>query len=96
VKLQLVRGQTILIISKNLLLLSSGSFLRNHKLSRSRRRRRAGKLAREKILKTKSTHVQMHARNPVTIVGAVEEHRTSKHWTGTEEVEEETITTTRA
>jgi hypothetical protein len=80
VKLRLVRGQTILIISKKLLLLSSGSILRDHKLSRSRRRRRAEKLAREKIPKTKSTHVQMHARNPVTIVGAVEEHRTLQHW----------------
>jgi hypothetical protein len=37
-------------------------------------------LAREKIPKTKSTHVQTHARNPVTIVGAIEEHRASQHW----------------
>jgi hypothetical protein len=79
-KLRLVRGQTILIISKKPLLLSSGSLLRDHRLSRSQRRRRAGKLAREKIPKTKSTHVQTHVRNPVTIVGAVEEHRTSQHW----------------
>jgi hypothetical protein len=28
----------------------------------------------------KSTHVQMHARNPVMIVGAVEEYQTSQHW----------------
>jgi hypothetical protein len=27
----------------------------------------------------KSTHVQTHARNPVTIVGAIEKHRTSQH-----------------
>jgi hypothetical protein len=74
VKLRLVRGQTILIISKKLLLLSSGSLLRDHRLSRSRRRWRAGKLAREKIPKTKCTHVQMHVRNPVTIVGVIEEH----------------------
>jgi hypothetical protein len=80
VKLRLVRGQTILIISKKLLLLSSGSLLRDHRLSRSRRRRRAGKLAREKIPKTKCTHVQMHVRNPVTIVGVIEEHQTSQHW----------------
>jgi hypothetical protein len=73
VKLWLIRGQTILIISKKLLLLSSGSLLQDHRLSRSRRRRRAGKLAREKIPKT-------HVRNPVTIVGAVEEHRTTQHW----------------
>jgi hypothetical protein len=57
VKLWLVRGQTILIISKKVLLLSSDSLLRDHRLSRSQRRRRAGKLAREKIPKTKSTHV---------------------------------------
>jgi hypothetical protein len=79
-KLRLVRGQAIIIISKKLLLLSSDSLLWDHRLSRSRRRRRAGKLTREKILKTKSTHVQMHVRNPVTIVGAIEEHRTSQHW----------------
>jgi hypothetical protein len=40
----------------------------------------AGKLANEKIPETKSTHVQTHARNLVTIVGAIEEHRTSQHW----------------
>jgi hypothetical protein len=80
VKLRLVRGQTILIISKKSLLLSSGSVLRDHRLSRSRRRWRARKLTREKILKTKSTHVQAHARNPVMIVGVVEEHWTSQHW----------------
>jgi hypothetical protein len=80
VKLRLVRGQTILIISKKLLLLSGGSLLRDHKLSRSQRRWRAGKLTREKIPKTKSTHVQMHARNPVTIVGVIEEYWTSQHW----------------
>jgi hypothetical protein len=79
VKLWLVRGQTILIISKKTFLLSSGSLLRDHRLSRNRRRRLAGKLTREKIPKMKSTHVQMHARNPVTIVGAVEEHQTSQH-----------------
>jgi hypothetical protein len=78
VKLRLVRGQTILIISKKLLL-NSGSLLRDHRLSRSQRRRRAGKLAREKIPKMKSTYVQMHTRNPVTIVGAIKEHRTSQH-----------------
>jgi hypothetical protein len=70
----------ILIISKKPLLLSSGSLLRYHRLSRRRRRRWAGKLAREKIPKMKSTHVQTHARNLVTIVGAVEEHWTSQHW----------------
>jgi hypothetical protein len=80
VKLWLIRGQTILIISKKSLLLSSSSLLRDHKLSRSRRRRRAGKLVREKIPKMKFMHVQTHARNPVTIVDAVEEHRTSQHW----------------
>jgi hypothetical protein len=79
-KLRLVRGQMILIINKKLLLLCSGSLLRDHRLSRSRRRRQAEKLACEKIPKTKSTHVQMHARNPVMVVGAVEEHRTSQHW----------------
>jgi hypothetical protein len=79
-KLRLVRGQTILTISKKLLLLSTSSLLRDHRLSRSRRRRRAGKLAREKIPKAKSTHVQTHARNPDMIVGAIEEHRTSQHW----------------
>jgi hypothetical protein len=73
-KRRLVRGQAILIISKKPLILSSGSLLRDHRLSR---RRRAGKLTHEKIPKTKSTHVQAHVRNPVTIVGAVEEHRTS-------------------
>jgi hypothetical protein len=52
VKLRLVKGQTILIISKKLLLLSSGSLLRDHRLNKSRRRWRAGKLAREKIPKT--------------------------------------------
>jgi hypothetical protein len=78
VKLQLVRVQTILIISKKPLL-NSGSLLRDHRQSKSRRRWRAGKLAREKIPKTKFTHVQTHARNPVMIVGAVEEHRTSQH-----------------
>jgi hypothetical protein len=77
VKLWLVRGKTILKISKKPLLLSSGSLLRDHKLGRSRRRWLAGKLAREKIPKTKSTHVQTYARNPVTIVGVIEEHRTS-------------------
>jgi methionine synthase II (cobalamin-independent) len=70
----------ILIISKKLLLLSSGSLLRDHRLSRSRRRRRAGKLTREKIPKMKSTHVQTHARNPVTIFDVVEEHRILQHW----------------
>jgi hypothetical protein len=25
-------------------------------------------------------HVQTHVRNPVTIVGVVEDHRTSQHW----------------
>jgi hypothetical protein len=79
VKLRLVRGQTILIISKKLLLLNSGCLLRDHMLSRCRRRRRGGKLVREKIPKSKSTHVQTHARNPITIVGAIEKHRTSQH-----------------
>jgi hypothetical protein len=66
----------ILIISKKLLLLSSGSLLQDHRLSRSRRRRWAGKLACEKISKMKSTHV----RNLVTIVDALEEHRISQQW----------------
>jgi hypothetical protein len=79
IKLRLVRGQTILIISKKLLLLSSGSLLCDNRLSRSRRRRRAGKLTREKISETKSTRVQTHARNPVTIIGAIEEQCTSQH-----------------
>jgi hypothetical protein len=43
------------------------------------RRQREGKLAREKIPKSKSVHVQTYARNPVTIVGAIEKHRTSQH-----------------
>jgi hypothetical protein len=43
-------------------------------------RRRAGKLTREEIPKSKSAHVQTHARNPVTIVGVIEKHRTSQHW----------------
>jgi hypothetical protein len=77
VKLRLIRGQTILIISKKLLFLSSGSLLRDHRLSRSRRRWRARKLAREKILEMKSTHVQTYARNTITIVGAIKKHRTS-------------------
>jgi hypothetical protein len=80
VKLRLVRGQMILIISKKFLLLISSSLLRDHRPSRSQRRWLAGKLAREKIPKMKSTHVQTYERNPVTIVGAVEEHRTSQHW----------------
>jgi hypothetical protein len=80
VKLRLVRGQTILIITKKSLLLSSGSLLRDHRLSRSRRRQQAVKLAREKISKMKSTHVQTHARNTVTIVGVDEEHQTSQYW----------------
>jgi hypothetical protein len=80
IKLRLVRGQTILIISKKLLLLSSGSLLCDNRLSRSRRRRRAGtKSTREKISETKSTRVQTHARNPVTIIGAIEEQCTSQH-----------------
>jgi hypothetical protein len=71
VKLWLVRDQMNLIISKKLHLLNSGSLLWDHRLSRSRRRWRTGKLACEKIPKTKSTHVQMYARNPVMIVGAI-------------------------
>jgi hypothetical protein len=81
VKLRLVRGQTILIISKKLLLLSSGILLRDHRLSRSRRRRQVGKLALEKIPEMKSTHVQTHVRNPVRIVDAIKStgHRNIGH-----------------
>jgi hypothetical protein len=32
------------------------------------------------IANTRIKNVQTHARNPVMIVGAVEEHRTSQHW----------------
>jgi hypothetical protein len=53
-KLRLIRSQTILIISRKLLL-SSYSLLYNHWLNRSTRR--AWKLTREKILKAKTTHV---------------------------------------
>jgi hypothetical protein len=80
VKLRLIRGQMIIIISKKLLLLSSGSLLRDHRPSRHRRRRQAGNLTREKIPETKSTHVQTHARNPVMIIGAIKNHRTSQNW----------------
>jgi hypothetical protein len=76
-KLRLVRSQMILIISKKLLLLSSYSLLCNHWLSMSQKTRRAWKLALEKIPKLEATHVQTHARDPITIVGAIEKHRTS-------------------
>jgi hypothetical protein len=70
----------IIIIYNKHLLLSSSSLLRDHRLSRSRRRRQAGKLACEKLPKVKTAHVQMYVRNPVTIVGVIEEHQTSQHW----------------
>jgi hypothetical protein len=76
-KLRLIQSHTIIIIYNKSLLLSSSSLLRDHRLSRCRRRRRAGKLIREKILKSKSAYLQTHVRNPVTIVGAIEKYRTS-------------------
>jgi hypothetical protein len=66
----------VIIICKKFLLRIIYSLLQNHKLSRSRGRRQAEKLAREKLPKTKTTH----ARDPVTIVGAIEKHQTSQHW----------------
>jgi hypothetical protein len=57
VKLRLVRSQTILIISKKLLIFSSYSLLCNHWLGRSRRTRRTWKFAGEKIPKPEITHV---------------------------------------
>jgi hypothetical protein len=48
-KLRLIRRQPIIIICNKHLLLNSCSFLHNHMLSRSRRRRRAEKLAHEKL-----------------------------------------------
>jgi hypothetical protein len=44
--------------------------------------RRAHELAREKIPKPKTTHVQTYARDSITIVGAIEKHRTSQDWDG--------------
>jgi hypothetical protein len=79
-KLRLIWSQMIIIICNKSLLLSSSSLLRVHRLRRSRRRRRAGHLAREKLSKMKSTHVQTYTRNPFTIVGAIEKHWTSQHW----------------
>jgi hypothetical protein len=32
------------------------------------------KVTGEKFPKSKTTHVQMHARNPITIVDAIEKH----------------------
>jgi hypothetical protein len=79
-KLRLIRSQTIITICKKSFLLSSSSLLCDHRLSMRRRRRQAGKLAREEIPKSKSAHVQTHARNPVTIVGGIEKHHASQHW----------------
>jgi hypothetical protein len=41
-------------------------------------------------------HVQTHARDPVTIVGAIEKHRTLQDWMKPEEVEEDPMATVRA
>jgi hypothetical protein len=40
----------------------------------------AGTEAREELLKLKSTYVQAHVRNTVTIVGVIEKHQISQHW----------------
>jgi hypothetical protein len=64
VKLRLIRGQMILIISKKLLLLSSGSLLWDHRLSRSQRRRRAGKRHRKSEREgEKHAHKKLQAIN---------------------------------
>jgi hypothetical protein len=44
--------------------------------------RRTWKLACEKVPKSKTMYVQMHARDPVMIVGAIEKHQTSQDWDG--------------
>jgi hypothetical protein len=77
-KLRLIRSQTIIIIC-NKCLLNSNSLLQDHRPSRSRRRRWAGKLAHEEVPKSKSVHVQTHVRNPVIIVDAIKKHHTSQH-----------------
>jgi hypothetical protein len=56
-KLRLIRSQMIIIICNKSFLLSTSSLLQDHRMSRHQRRRRAGKLAREKIQKSMSTHV---------------------------------------
>jgi hypothetical protein len=58
--------------------------------------RQAWKLAREKIQKSKTTHVETHARNPVTIVGAMKSTGHRNTGTGPEEVKEEPMATARA
>jgi hypothetical protein len=68
----------IIIISKKHLLLKSSGLLTNHRLSRSKRRWRAGKLVNEKIPQTMIVHVQTHVRDPVLIVGAIKKHWTSQ------------------
>jgi hypothetical protein len=78
-KLGLIQSQTIIIICNKYVLLSSNSLLRDHRLSRHRRRRRTGKLTHEKIPKSKSAHVQTYVRNPVTIVSDTKKHWTSQH-----------------
>jgi hypothetical protein len=42
--------------------------------------RRAWKHAREEIPKSKTMHVQIDVWDPVTVVGAIEKHRTSQDW----------------
>jgi hypothetical protein len=79
-KLWLVRSHTILIIIKKVLFLNNYIFLYNHWLSRSWGMRQAWKLAHKKIPKSKTTYVQMHARDSVLIVGAIEKHRISQDW----------------
>jgi hypothetical protein len=44
--------------------------------------RRAGKHAREETPNPKTMHVQTDAWDPVTVVGAIEKHRTSQDWDG--------------
>jgi hypothetical protein len=39
--------------------------------------------------------VQTHTRDPVTIVGAIEKHRTLQDWMEPEEVEEEPMATVK-
>jgi hypothetical protein len=55
--LRLIQSQTIIIICNKYLLLSNSSLLHDHRLSRSRRRWQARKLAREKIPQSKTMHV---------------------------------------
>jgi hypothetical protein len=70
----------IIIIYNKSLLLNSNSLLRDHRLRRSRRRQQIGQLACEELPKMKSTYVQTHVRNPITIVDAIENHWASQYW----------------